>query len=181
MKTEQNRTNDRQKRLIEVYDHLRRHFGIHTKTGFAEAVKYGRTSMSAALNGNEDYLTDKLFESICDTYKGVFDLNYLLTGEGTLLTTEEQVKSEDIEKAATPPTDEMTANILELYAQRVRLVDDLRATLKNELEEIRTIKSELQQARDDFRDATYRLTKAIERINNNNSSNTRFDIAAEQN
>ena len=66
---------ERQKRLIEVYDYLRQHFGIHTKTGFAEAVKYGRTSMSAAMNGKEEYLTDDLFENICDSFPDVFNLN----------------------------------------------------------------------------------------------------------
>ena len=30
---------ERQKRLIEVYEHLRRYFGIHTKTGFAEETQ----------------------------------------------------------------------------------------------------------------------------------------------
>ena len=94
--------NERQKRLIEVYEHLRRYFGIHTKTGFAEALHYGRTSLSAAINGDESYLTDKLFKNICEAYPGVFDLNYLLTGEGQLLTIEEEVKSEDIEKAINP-------------------------------------------------------------------------------
>lgn len=91
--------NERQKRLIEVYEHLRRYFGIHTKTGFAEALHYGRTSLSAAINGDESYLTDKLFKNICEAYPGVFDLNYLLTGEGQLLTIEEEVKNEDVEKA----------------------------------------------------------------------------------
>ena len=76
---------ERQKRLIEVYDYVRLHFGIHTKQGFAEALNYGRTSMSAALNGNEGYLTDSLFKTICATFHGVFNLDYLLTGEGTLL------------------------------------------------------------------------------------------------
>ena len=76
---------ERQKRLIEVYDYVRLHFGIHTKQGFAEALNYGRTSMSAALNGNEGYLTDSLFKTICSTFPGVFNLDYLLTGEGTLL------------------------------------------------------------------------------------------------
>ena len=94
--------NERQKRLIEVYEHLRRYFGIHTKTGFAEALHYGRTSLSAAINGDENYLTDKLFKNICEAYPGVFNLNYLLTGEGQLLTIEEEVKSEDIEKAINP-------------------------------------------------------------------------------
>ena len=93
---------DRQKRLIEVYDHLRQHFGIHTKTGFAEAVKYGRTSMSAAMNGKEEYLTDDLFENICEAYPGVFNLDYLLTGNGQLLTIQEEVKSEQIEKESNP-------------------------------------------------------------------------------
>ena len=94
--------NERQKRLIEVYEHLRKYYGIHTKTGFAEALHYGRTSMSAAMNGDEKYLTDSLFKNICEAYKGVFDLNYLLTGEGQLLTIEEEVKSEDIKKTANP-------------------------------------------------------------------------------
>lgn len=77
--------NERQKRLIEVYDYARAHFGIHTKQGFAEALKYGRTSMSAALNGNEGYLTDSLFKNICEAFPNTFSLEYLLTGEGSLL------------------------------------------------------------------------------------------------
>ena len=94
--------NERQKRLIEVYEHLRRYFGIHTKTGFAEALHYGRTSMSAAMNGDEKYLTDSLFKNICEAFPGVFDLDYLLTGNGQLLTIQEEVKYEQIEKESNP-------------------------------------------------------------------------------
>ena len=169
---------ERQKRLNEVYEHLHSHHGVHTKGGFADAIGYARAYISSALNGNEDYLTDKLFRNICTAYPNVFSIDYLLTGVGFLLTTEEQVKSEAIEEATNPPSNEMAANILELYAQRVRLVDDLRTTLKDELEEIRSIKSELQQERENLREATYRLTKAIERINNVNG-NSHLDIAAE--
>lgn len=77
--------NERQKRLNEVYEHLRQYYGIHTKGQFAESVQFGRSSMSAALNGNEKYLTDSLFEGICRKYPGVFNLDYLLTGNGELL------------------------------------------------------------------------------------------------
>lgn len=94
--------NERQKRLIEVYDHLRRHFGIHTKTGFAEAVRYGRTSMSAALNGDDDYLTDNLFKKICEAYPGTFNLDYLLSGDGALLTIDEEIAIEKVEKLSAP-------------------------------------------------------------------------------
>lgn len=113
--------NERQKRLIEVYEHLRRYFGIHTKTGFAEAIEYGRTSMSAAMNGDEKYLTDSLFKNICDTYKGVFDLHYLLTGEGQLLTIEEEVKSEDIEKTYNPQQPAMPDYVQRLFDEAVRM------------------------------------------------------------
>ena len=94
--------NERQKRLIEVYEHLRRYFGIHTKTGFAEALHYGRTSMSAAMNGDEKYLTDSLFKNVCETFRGVFNLDYLLTGEGSLLNVEEDLRSKDVESKVNP-------------------------------------------------------------------------------
>lgn len=164
--------NVRQKRLIEVYEHLRRFYGIHTKTGFAEALHYGRTSMSAAMNGDEKYLTDSLFKNICEAYKGVFDLNYLLTGNGQLITHEEDARISEHEQEKTEM--EQKADILELYAQRIRLVDDLRMTLKEELAEVRAIRTELQQARDDFRDATNRITQLISL-----SSSTGYDAAAE--
>lgn len=164
--------NERQKRLIEVYEHLRQYYGIHTKTGFAEALHYGRTSMSAAMNGDEKYLTDSLFKNICEAYKGVFDLNYMLTGNGQLITHEEDARISEHEQAKMEM--EQKADILELYAQRIRLVDDLRMTLKEELAEVRAIRTELQQARDDFRDATNRITQLISL-----SSSKGYDVAAE--
>jgi vacuolar-type H+-ATPase subunit I/STV1 len=50
------------------------------------------------MHGNEKNLTDKLFTNICETFPGVFNLDYLLTGNGQLLTIQEEVKSEQIEK-----------------------------------------------------------------------------------
>ena len=147
---------ERQKRLIEVYDHLRRHFGIHTKTGFAEALHYGRTSMSAAMNGDNSYLTDNLFQKICAAFPNVFNLDYLLTGKGQLL-----INNEGEEQNANPSPAQPTVDMLELYAQRIRLVDDLRTTLKEELAEVRTVLGELQRARDEFQETTRALKKAL--------------------
>ena len=52
-----------------------------------------------------------------------------------------------------------SANMLELYAHMIRSLDDLRLELKNELAEIRTIKSELQQARNDYHLAIQQLNR----------------------
>lgn len=76
---------ERQKRLNELYDYLRDNYGIHTQTDFAASIRYSRVYISAALNGVEKYLTDKLFTNICEKYPDVFNLNYLLTGNGSLL------------------------------------------------------------------------------------------------
>ena len=122
--------NKRQKRLIEVYEHLRKYYGIHTKTGFAEALHYGRTSMSAAMNGDEKYLTDSLFKNICEAYPGVFNLNYLLTGEGSLLTIEEEVHNEEYEKLYNPqPIDQSS-----LINATIAAKDESIASLKRELQ-----------------------------------------------
>lgn len=75
----------RKERLNEVYEYVRKHFPIHTQTDFADRLKYNRTYISSAMNGNERYLTDKLFTNICEAFEGVFNLDYLLTGEGELL------------------------------------------------------------------------------------------------
>ena len=124
---------ERQKRLIEVYEHLRRYFGIHTKTGFAESLHYGRTSLSAAMNGDEKYLTDSLFKNICEAYPGVFDLDYLLTGKGALLTIKEEVKNEDIEKMANPqPIDQSSLVNAALAAK-----DETIAALRSQLADLR--------------------------------------------
>ena len=150
--------NERQKRLIEVYEHLRRYFGIHTKTGFAEAIEYGRTSMSAAMNGDEKYLTDSLFKNICDTYKGVFDLNYLLTGEGSLLTIEEEVKSEDIEKTYNPQQPAIPDYVQRLFDEAVRIstrnellerqCEKLIGELRDSKEKNETFLSELRKSKE---------------------------------
>lgn len=92
--------NERQKRLNEVYEHLRKFYGIHTQSDFANALRKSRNAITLALNGDEKYLTNKLFKNICEAYKGVFNLDYLLTGEGDLLTLEEEVHDEEFEKQA---------------------------------------------------------------------------------
>lgn len=69
---------------------------MHSQGDFAEQLKYSRPVISSALNGNEQYLTDKLFENVSECYRGVFNLEYLLNGTGQLLTPQEEYRSEMI-------------------------------------------------------------------------------------
>ncbi len=101
-------------RLKEVYEHLRNHFGIHTQGGFADAIGYSRPVISSALNGNDDNVTDKMMRNISNKYPGVFNIDYLLTGEGQLLNTDEHaenVVSDDRSEAAKPKKSMMLVEI----------------------------------------------------------------------
>ena len=128
----------RQKRLKEVYEYLRKYFGIHTQTDFADAIRYSRPVISSALNGNEAYLTDKLFNTIYEKYPGVFSIDYLLKGDGELLSHEEDAQVSIIDEDVHQPSiTEQAANIIDLYAGLIKEIESLRAQLKSELEALR--------------------------------------------
>jgi transcriptional regulator with XRE-family HTH domain len=126
--------NERQKRLKEVYEYLRKSYGIHTQSDFANALRKSRNSITLALNGDGKYLTDKLFKNICEAFKGVFDLNYLLTGEGSLLTIEEEVHNEDYERLCNPQPIDNSSLVNAIIAAKDETIASLRRELdaKNE-------------------------------------------------
>lgn len=144
---------EKAKRLNEVYKYVFANYDIKSKTDFADYLKVQRTGLSAAMNGNKANLTKNLFIKICAAFPETFNLDYLLTGEGSLLLEEEEKEP----KQESQPTGQ--ADLLEIYAQRIRMVDDLRETMKSELNNLREIITEFKQARDDLRDATSRLSR----------------------
>lgn len=104
--------------LNEVYEHLRNHYGIHTQVGFADAVGYSRPVISSALNGNDSNITDKMLRTINNKFPDVFDIDYLLTGEGQLLKIEEHVakvahddRTSAIKPEAPTPVSEVPAEL----------------------------------------------------------------------
>ena len=127
---------NRHDRLKEAYDYLRYQHGIHTQMEMANALQITRSSFSAAMNGNEKYLTKSLFMKICAAFPGVFNLDYLLNGTGTLLAQQKE--------AEPTPVSPATDNLLELHASLLRHVDDLRQELHQELLAIRELKEELR-------------------------------------
>ena len=93
---------EKAERLNEAFRHLFAHFGVETQIQLAERMQVQRTALSAAFNGNKAYLTKNFFIKLCAAFPGVFNLDYLLTGNGQLLTIQEEVKSEQIEKGSNP-------------------------------------------------------------------------------
>ena len=149
---------ERQKRLIEVYEYLRKHYNVHTKTGFAEAVKYGRTSMSSAMNGNDLYLTDGLFRSICLAYPNVFNLNYLLTGKGSLLQSNNEAV---LGRYPAPPgmvSEDAPSESLPLWA------DTLISIMSKQIAENEALHSELRRSIAEVSDLKTQLSHLIQSL-----------------
>jgi len=128
---------DKQKRLKEVYEHLRKSYGVHTQIDFARVLHYSRNAITLALNGNEKYLTDSLFKNICEAYPGIFNLDYLLTGKGSLLAAEpvredaflrsmEAIDPSSFINAIIAAKDETIATIREQLETKEQLITSLR-------------------------------------------------------
>lgn len=113
----------RQKTLTEVYEYVRKHLGIHTQVEFAEAVNYSRPVISSALNGNELYLTDSLFKSICAAFPDTFNLDYLLTGEGSLLVEEGSAKVQDTDSGELSALRSRVQILEEQVARQRQIID----------------------------------------------------------
>jgi transcriptional regulator with XRE-family HTH domain len=79
---------EKAQRLNEVYKFVFSNFDIKSQKDFADFLKVQRTGLSAAMNGSKANLTKNLFIKICAAFPGVFNLDYLLTGKGSLLAEE---------------------------------------------------------------------------------------------
>jgi len=88
---------DKAERLNEVYKYVFAHFDVKSQKDFADRLKVQRTGLSAAMNGAKVNLTKNLFQKVCAAFPGVFNLDYLLTGEGDLLTVEEDARNETMQ------------------------------------------------------------------------------------
>ncbi len=75
----------RKERMNEAYQYLRNNGAVHTQKDLAEALQTTEPNVSNILKGKEKALTDNIFVRLTVAYPGIFNLNYLLTGEGELL------------------------------------------------------------------------------------------------
>ena len=129
---------ERQKRLKEVFGHLRSIGAVHTQKDLADAIGAQRPGISAALNGNPDYLTNNLFQKICDKFP-VFDLHYLLTGEGQLLRQHTSIPLPQGEMNMTITEISGTHNLLDVAAKIIKENEALRRDLQANIAELRSI------------------------------------------
>lgn len=154
---------ERTKRINQAFRWLIWLEKIDGKNDFAEALRMQRSNVTNVLNGKSD-ASDRFLRNILTTFPGIFNRDWLLDGIGDMLATTEGIPTCSMSAAnqsAETDTPEQRSSIIDLYADLIKESESFRREIKNELEEVKNLRAELQQSRDDFREATYRMTKYI--------------------
>ena len=136
----------KKERLNEVYQFAHENLGVHTKTDFAKLLQITQPALSAAINGNEAYLTKNLFQKICAAFPGVFNLDYLLTGIGELTLREKKidVTSNQNSRNVNPKNDlDMSSVINSIIAAKDETISTLQQQLARNDEAIKSLKAQV--------------------------------------
>jgi hypothetical protein len=175
--------NECTKRINQAYRWLIWLGEVDDKLSFAQRLGKERANITNILNGKMG-ASDRFCGLILASFPGIFNRDWLLDGTGDMLTTANGLPTfpvvgsvADVES----DTPHQRQSIIDLYAGLIKESEAFRREIKDELAEVRSLREELQQERENFRDATYRVTRAIERITNNkNGSTAQMGVAAEE-
>ena len=148
--------------FISAVDWLIDHKKVENQKELAAVTKIQEPTLSNIRN-DKKIVSDKTIRKLIESFPGLFNPDYF-RGQSVWMLMQDLMEEKD--KTETPKNvPSNIGDVMELYAQRVRLVDDLRQSLKEEMAEVRAIKEDMQTAVNDFRDATNRLTQALKSLN----------------
>lgn len=80
-------------RLKMAYQYLRGKGKIHSQKDLAIAMQTTPPNISTALKGDERVLTNKFLHRLNAAFNDIFNIEWLISGEGDMLTSESEVKS----------------------------------------------------------------------------------------
>lgn len=122
--------NVRQNRLRKVFDYLVFRGVVKTQGEFAEIIAANKTNLSSAMNGNEKYLSDSLFQKICTAFPALNE-EWLKTGEGEMLKVPATL-------TVFAPTEEERKEIgesVDIKAYPAEVVEEIKAEVAEEIKE----------------------------------------------
>lgn len=105
----------------------------------AAMAPYGRRpeTVSRALNGHSDYATDQFMVDFDKAFPGIFNLSWLLTGEGDMLAKE---------KPTTKEGDKMDVSVtIQILSNTVNLLQNELQNVRQELGELKAEVAKLQR------------------------------------
>lgn len=98
--------NAKHKCITKAYEHLRSIGKVHTKTDVANIMHASRPNVTAALNGDSKFLTDNFLERFNVAFDNMFNIKWLMTGEGDMLSSSSSAKPQPSTKVERVTDDE---------------------------------------------------------------------------
>lgn len=144
-------SNDKERMQI-AYNYLYDNGKVHSVTDLAQKMNRSRASVSKAISGVPEYLTDKFMAAFSKTFNGIFSLDWLLTGNGTMLMGDDangHVKVSDAEPAPYIPT--WADAFFDIMTNQVKQNEALNRELRESIASVNQLKVQ--------------LTEIIERLN----------------
>ena len=146
------------KRFQDAYDYLYHNGSINSKTDLAKIMGAGRTSISYAYNGRPEYLNEKFLIKFSNAFPGVFNIDWLLTGDGEMLKkAQEDTKSNEV-------TNSSDENISRLLEQNKELIEVLKKSLEESQRTNSILLNELSELRKGLTGVTSPKTELVESI-----------------
>lgn len=159
---------NRQERLQEVYRYLVFTHQVNNQKEFAERLGRSPNNLSKAMHGDPRSLTDSFLRCIAETFAPTFDLGWLLTGRGHMLTAD-NIDAPDEHKqpsvpsspsAPTPQNADLSALMNDLRSE-LREIRDIRTGLQAERLDLQRAITAFESARADTIDMLARVEKAL--------------------
>ena len=157
------------------------------KSRFAVEAGINASNFGKKLEGNIGF-TDNDIKLI--SQKMNVRIGWLLTGEGQMFKAPEEIRqqvaidsyrAQMLEKKEEEKSDFESSTILEIYSKCIRQLEDDRAQVRKELEEIKEVRQQLADELGEIRNLKAILHDAINAFNANGSASYRPLIAADDN
>lgn len=76
---------EKQERFKAAFEYLKSQGAVHSQADVAKKMQATEPNVSAALNGKSQNLTDKFLRRFNNAFDGVFNINWLTSGNGEML------------------------------------------------------------------------------------------------
>lgn len=148
---------DKKTRINRAYQYLKYHGLVHKQEDVAKKMGATRANVSSALSGDPRVLTESFIARFVKAYDYIFSLEWLTTGEGTMLASGTLLPSEESDRpAASSVASEPTLmqysaiptwaeSLISIISKQIAENEVLNRELRQSVAEVKELKEQLLQ------------------------------------
>lgn len=139
---------DMKERFNKAFAYLRGEQVIKGQKDFAEKLGATPSNISKALSGDKSALTNNLMKRFSAAFPGVFNLRWLILGEGDMLQgsqkPQEEVKNREVDNSSNEIINRLVDELSKQLSKKDKQIEDLSVTIKSLKDELSQLRKELK-------------------------------------